>query len=179
MKRQDIESLKEACMNAGVDKKNWYRPIGRTAKVPVKVVYHGTTINLVVEADNVDEAKEKTFQALKKSFSRRFVSRPSRKVLEAPSLEAQRHLLFWKDHMDLYDAIKAYSDLCALIPQYPGVYGPKKKRAAYRKANNAAGRFYQIHHLNVTKGYKISELIYQYKEVPTAWIKAYMAKKTA
>nr|DAJ92920.1 MAG TPA: hypothetical protein [Caudoviricetes sp.] len=179
MKRQDIENLKVACMNAEIDINNWYRHVGQIAKVSMKVVFQGTMLNFVVDADNVDEAKEKLFQMLKKRFSRRFASSPTRKTLEAPSLEAQRHLLFWKDHMDLYDVIKTYSDLCALIPQYPGSFCTKKEKTAYDKANNAAGRFYRIHNLNVIKGYKLSELMWQYKKVPTAWIKAYKAKKVA
>lgn len=177
MKRQDIENMKVACMNAEIDMNNLCRPVDQITKIPMKVIFQGTTLTLVVDADNVDEAKEKLFQMLKKRFSRRFSSSPTRKELEAPSLEAQRHLLFWKDNMDLYDDIKTYSDLCALIPQYPGCSCTKEEIDAYDKAKNAAGRFYRIHALNVIKGYQISELMWQYKKLPTAWVKAYMAKK--
>lgn len=39
MKRQDIENLKVACMNAEIDINNWYRHVGQIAKVPMKVVF--------------------------------------------------------------------------------------------------------------------------------------------
>jgi len=179
MKRQDLVDLKVACMNAQVNEYNWYRPVGGAAKVAVKVVYHGTTFDFVVEADKVDEAKENAFQVLKKRFSCRMTSTWSRKVLDAPGLESQRHLLFWKTHMDLYEAIKTYSELCALIPRHPGNWATKKEIVAYDKANYDAWIFFRRHGLNVTDGYKIKELLWQYNQVPVSWIRAYQAGKAA
>lgn len=75
-------------------------------------IFQGAACKLEVVADSEEEARKTAFSLAKKKFGARYSRVITRKELDAPGLESQRHLLWWKEHLEEVDDGNVWNWLC-------------------------------------------------------------------
>lgn len=110
MTKKDFAILEAAIMAAQVVR-NEYN-FRRVASFLCSFTFQGAACKLEVVAGNEEEAREIALQMTKKKFSARYARVITRKELDAPGLDTQRHLLWWRDHVAEVGSMDVWQWLC-------------------------------------------------------------------
>lgn len=167
MTKKDLAILEAAIMAAQVVKNEYhfgYDGSKSDCWYICSFSYHGAACKLEVAATDVDMARMQALEMAKKKYGARYARVITRKELDAPGLDTQRHLLFWRDHIQYYEALKHYQELNQAVPPYRD--DPK----AFRRADDKAYYFYRCYCPNID-GYKLGKLLEVWPMVPVAWLK--------
>lgn len=167
MTKKDLAILTAAIMAAQVVKNEYhYGYNGRKSNCfyICSFTFHGAACKLEVAATDEEMARMQALEMAKKKYGARYARVITRKELDAPGLESQRHLLFWRDNIQYYEALKHYQELNQAVPPYRD--DPK----AFRRADDKAYHYYRRYCPNIN-GYKLDKLLEVYAQVPLSWLK--------
>ena len=171
MKKYDEQILWAAVMAAKAKKTSTGGYLCSGNKfIELAVTYQGAVFTITVEGDNEKTAKELAFLRLKQKFSKRVRTGWTRAELDKECQKSQKHLLFWRDHLDLLPIVQNAAKLEEDIPAW--AYSSNcKEIAAKDKAVSRLNKFVK-QNLGKSFDYSPKHLMRMYEQVPPAWKKA-------
>lgn len=171
MKKYDEQILWDAVMAAKVKESLTGGYLSRgDAFFELAITYQGTVLTITVACDNEKTAKELAFLRLKQKLKKRVRTGWTRADLDKECQKSQKHLLFWRDHLDLLPIVLKAAKLEEDVPVW--AYSSNcKEIAAKDKAVSRLNKFVKAH-LGKSFDYSPKHLMRMYEQVPPAWKKA-------
>lgn len=171
MKKYDEQILWDAVMAAKVKESLTGGYLSRgDAFFELAITYQGTVLTITVVSDNEKTAKELAFLRLKQKLKKRLRTGWTRADLDKECQKSQKHLLFWRDHLDLLPIVQKAAKLEEDVPAwaYSSIY---KEIAAKDKAVSRLNKFIK-ENLGKSFDYSPKHLMRMYEQIPPAWKKA-------
>lgn len=172
MRKYDEQILWNAVMAAKVSESltGGYLSSG-DAFFELTITYQGTVFTITVAGDTEKTAKDLAFLRLKQKLKKRVRIGWTRTDLDKECQKSQKHLLFWRDHLDLLPIVQKAAKLEEDVPAW--AYSSNYKEIAAK--DKAVSRLNKFIKENLGKSFDYSPklLMRMYASVPPAW------KKTA
>lgn len=177
MKKYDEQILWDAVMAAKVKESLTGGYLSRgDAFFELAITYQGTVLTITVACDNEKTAKELAFLRLKQKLKKRVRTGWTRADLDKECQKSQKHLLFWRDHLDLLPIVLKAAKLEEDVPVW--AYSSNcKEIAAKDKAVSRLNKFVK-ENLGNSFDYSPKLLMRMYASVPSAWKKSSIIEST-
>lgn len=171
MKKYDEQILWDAVMAAKVKESLIGGYLSRgDAFFELVITYQGTVLTITVTGNNEKTAKELAFLRLKQKLKKRVRTGWTRADLEKECQKSQKHLLFWRDHLNLLPIVQKAAKLEEDVPVW--AYSSNcKEIAAKDKAVSRLNKFVK-ENLGKSFDYSPKHLMRMYEQIPSAWKKA-------
>lgn len=171
MKKYDEQILWDAVMAAKVKESLTGGYLSRgDAFFELVITYQGTVLTITVTGNNEKTAKELAFLRLKQKLKKRVRTGWTRADLEKECQKSQKHLLFWRDHLNLLPIVQKAAKLEEDVPVW--AYSSNcKEIAAKDKAVSRLNKFVK-ENLGKSFDYSPKHLMRMYEQIPPAWKKA-------